>query len=165
MVGRILCALRERGSSHRRHDGTTFVGVINLDAMNTFLAEPRNATVGGLRRDGRPHMTPNWFLWQDGHFYISTTKDRAKYRIFTRDQRVQLVVDDVMAFRYVIVDGQVEVSDDVEEGLRFFRALRNKHGRFESDDAELKAEMIRDQRVLLIVTPDKPQAEWLQKGF
>ena len=133
--------------------------------MNTFLAEPRNATVGGLRRDGRPHMTPNWFLWQDGHFYISTTKNRAKYRIFTRDQRVQLVVDDVMAFRYVIVDGQVEVSDDVEEGLRFFRALRNKHGRFESDDAELKAEMIRDQRVLLIVTPDTPQSEWLQKGF
>jgi PPOX class probable F420-dependent enzyme len=139
--------------------------VSNLDAMNTFLAEPRNATVAGLRRDGRPHMTPNWFLWQDGRFYISTTKDRAKYRIFTRDPRVQLVVDDVMGFRYVIVDGQVEVSDDVETGLSPFRALRNKHGRFESDDSELEAEMIRDQRVLLIMTPDRPQTEWLQKGF
>jgi len=139
--------------------------VTNFDAMDAFLAEPRNATVAGLRRDGRPHMTPNWFLWQDGRFYVSTTKDRAKYRIFTRDPRVQLVVDDVMGFRYAIVDGQVEISDDVDEGLAFFRSLRHKHGRFDRDDAELEAEMIRDQRILLTITPDLPQSEWLQKGF
>jgi len=134
-------------------------------AMDTFLAEPRNAMIAGIRRDGRPHLTPNWFLWRDGRFFVSTTKARAKYRIFSRDPRVQVVVDDVMGFRYVIVDGTVEIGDDVDSGLEYFRDLRAKHGRGEASDDELRGEMIRDERVLLIITPDKPQGEWLARGF
>lgn len=138
---------------------------MDLDAMNTFLAEPRNAIVGGIRRDGRLHLTPNWFLWDGERFSVSTTKNRVKYRIFTRDPRVQLAIDDATGFRYVIVDGLVEVSDDVDAGLEYFRALRHKHGRAEQSDEELRAEMLRDDRVLLIITPDRPQAEWLARGF
>jgi PPOX class probable F420-dependent enzyme len=133
--------------------------------MDAFLAEPRNAIVAGVRADGRPHLTPNWFLWEDGRFYVSTTRDRVKYRIFRRDPRVQLVIDDVMGFRYVIVEGTAEVGEDVDGGLPYFKALRNKHGRFELDDDQLRAEMVRDGRVLLIVTPDRPQAEWQARGF
>lgn len=137
----------------------------DLAAMDAFLAEPRNAMIAGIRRDGRPHMTPNWYLWRDGRFFVSTTKDRAKFRIFSRDQRVQLAVDDVFGFRYVIVDGVVEVSDDVEAGLEYLRDLRHKHGSTEANEDELRAEMIRDERVLLTITPDKPQTEWLARGF
>ncbi len=134
-------------------------------ALSTFLAEPRNAMIAGVRRDGRPHVTPNWFLWDGRRFYVSTTKDRAKYRIFSRDPRVQVVVDDVMGFRYVIVDGTVEISEDVESGLGYFSALRHKHGRNEQDEAELRQEMIDDGRVLLIITPDRPPSEWLSIGL
>ena len=134
-------------------------------AMDAFLAEPRNAIVAGIRSDGRPHMTPNWYLWRDGKFFVSTTKDRAKFRIFSRDPRVQLSVDDAFGFRYVVVDGLVDIGDDVEAGLEYFRDLRIKHGRTESNDDDLRAEMIRDERVLLTITPDKPQAEWLAMGF
>lgn len=137
----------------------------DFEAMDAFLDEPRNAMIAGIRRDGRPHVTPNWFLWRDGRFYVSTTKSRVKYRIFSRDPRVQVVVDDVMGFRYVIVDGTVVIGDDVEAGLGYFRDLRVKHGRTEATDDELRAEMVRDERVLLIITPDKPQSEWLARGF
>lgn len=133
--------------------------------MNAFLAEPRNVMVAAIRSDGRPQMTPNWFLWLDGVFYISTTKARVKYRLFSRDARVQLAIDDSTGFRYVVVNGLVEIADDVDEGLTYFRALRHKHGRAEQSDEELRAEMIRDERVLLVVTPEKPQAEWLCRGF
>ena len=137
----------------------------DIEAMNTFMAEPRNAIVAGIRADGRPHLTPNWFLFDGERFFISTTKDRAKYRIFSNDPRVQLIIDDVTGFRYVVVDGQAEVSEDNEFGLPYFKALRNKHGRFEQDDTDLLAEMQRDGRVLLIVTPTNPQRDWHQKGF
>jgi PPOX class probable F420-dependent enzyme len=133
--------------------------------MDAFLAEPRNAIVAGIRSDGRPHLTPNWFLWQDGRFYVSTTRGRVKYRVFTRDPRIQLAIDDVTGFRYVIVEGTVEVSEDVERGLPYFRALRAKHGRGAQTDEELREEMVRDGRVLLIATPDRPQARWLARGF
>ena len=139
--------------------------MIDVEAMNAFMAEPRNAIVAGIRADGRPHLTPNWFVFDGDRFYISTTRDRAKYRIFSRDRRMQLIIDDVMGFRYVAVDGVAEISEDDAFGLSYFKALRHKHGRFEADDAELLAEMERDGRVLLIMTPAKPQDEWHQKGF
>lgn len=138
---------------------------IDVAAMDAFLAEPRNAIVAGVRKDGRPQMTPNWFLWTEGKLYISTTKTRVKFRLFSRDPRVQLVIDDATGFRYVVVNGEVEIADDVESGLEYFKALRQKHGRDEQNDDDLRAEMIRDQRVLLIVTPDEPQHEWLCHGF
>ncbi|MDH4143893.1 MAG: PPOX class F420-dependent oxidoreductase [Acidimicrobiia bacterium] len=137
----------------------------DLAAMDAFLAEPRNAVVVGLHRDGRPQATPNWFLWDGGKFYISTTKGRLKYRIFRNDPRVQLVIDDSTGFRYVAVDGTVDIGEDVDAGLTYFQRLRAKHGRDTQTLDELRAEMVRDGRVLLIVTPTKPQAEWLSQGF
>jgi PPOX class probable F420-dependent enzyme len=139
----------------------------NLDpsAVDAFLAEARNVVVAAVRSDGRPSMTPNWFLWQDGKFYISTTKTRAKYRLFSRDHRVQLAVDDSTGFRYVVLDGTVTIAEDIEAGMPFFRALRAKHGRPSQTDEDLRAEMVRDQRVLLVVTPEKAPTDWLGTGL
>ena len=61
------------------------------DKLEEFLAEPRNVIVAGIRKDGRPHVTPNWFLWDGKRFYVSTTRTRAKFKIFSRDPRVELV--------------------------------------------------------------------------
>lgn len=138
---------------------------IDLDALTTFLAEPRNAIVGGIRRDGRPHLTPNWFLWDGERFYVSTTKGRVKYRVFSRDPRVELAIDDVLGFRYALISGTVEISEDIDGGLGHFRALRAKHGRDEQTDEELREEMVRDERVLLVITPDGPPDTWLTRGF
>lgn len=138
---------------------------VDLEALDAFLAEARNAIVAGVRRDGRPHLTPNWFLWDGERFYVSTTKDRVKYRLFSNDPRVQLAIDDVHGFRYVIVDGTVEVSEDVDGGFAYFKALRLKHGRDEQNDEELRAEMIRDGRVLLVITPSGGPSDWLVRGF
>ena len=64
-----------------------------------------------------------------------------------------------------MVDGTVSWIEDVDEGLPYFRDLRHKHGRFESDETELRAEMIRDERTLMVVTPDLSQDRWHAKGF
>jgi len=133
--------------------------------MNAFLDETRNGIVGGVRADGRLHMTPNWFLWDRERFYVSTTRDRAKYRIFSANPRVQLTVDDATGFRYVMVDGMVTWGEDVEEGLPYFQALRRKHGRPADDVDALRDEMLRDGRVLLVITPDLPQGRWHCRGF
>ena len=70
-------------------------------ALEAFLAEPRNVIVAGIRKDGRPHLSPNWFYWDGEKFYVSTTRKRAKYLIFRRDPRAELVVDDATGYRYV----------------------------------------------------------------
>src|SRR6516164_924876 len=69
----------------------------STDKIEAFLAEPRNVVLAGIRRDGRPHLSPNWFYWDGQRFYVSTTRARVKYAIFRRDGRAQLLVDDPSA--------------------------------------------------------------------
>ena len=141
----------------------TRAGGMSRAAIEAFLAEPRNAMVGAIRRDGRPQMTPNWFHWDGSRFYVSTTKRRRKFENFSRDPRVQLAIDDATGFRTVLVDGTVELRDDHETVFEQFKAIRAKHGR-EQDDEAFLAELRRDERVLLIITPDKPIDEWTSWG-
>ena len=138
-------------------------GGMSREQIEAFLAEPRNAMVGAIRKDGRPQMTPNWFHWDGSRFYVSTTKARRKYENFSSDPRVQLAIDDATGFRTVLVDGTVELRDDHEAVFEQFKAIRAKHGREQNDEDFLK-ELRRDERVLLVITPDKPIDEWTSWG-
>jgi PPOX class probable F420-dependent enzyme len=129
-------------------------------ALGAFLAEPRNVIVAGIRKDGRPHLSPNWFFWDGEHFYVSTTRKRAKYRIFRRDPRAELVVDEPEGMRYAEIPTTVEIREDVPANIGLFRAIREKHGRQTPPDDELAAQLIADDRVLLVFTPSAPQSEW-----
>lgn len=137
----------------------------DLAAVEAFLAEPRNVMVAAIRADGRPMMTPNWFVWDGAHFFISTTRGRAKYRQFRRDPRVQLAIDDATGFRSVLVDGTVTIDEDIAARLANFRAIRAKHSRPMGTDAELQAELEAEGRVILVITPDRAIAEWRTIGF
>ena len=134
-------------------------------ALEAFLAEPRNVIVAGIRKDGRPHLSPNWFFWDGEHFYVSTTRKRAKYHIFRRDPRAELVVDDATGHRYVEIPTTVEIREDVPANLSLFRAIREKHGRETPADAELAAQLIADDRVLLVFTPSAPQSAWTVRNL
>ena len=134
-------------------------------ALESFLAEPRNVIVAGIRKDGRPHLSPNWFLWDGEKFYVSTTRKRAKYHIFRRDPRAELVVDDATGFRYVRVAATAEIREDVTANLSLFRAIREKHGRATPSDDELAAGLIAEDRILLVFTPSAPQAAWTAVGL
>jgi PPOX class probable F420-dependent enzyme len=135
------------------------------EAVEAFLAEPRNVIVAGIRKDGRPHLSPNWFYWDGEHFYVSTTRKRAKYTIFRRDQRAELVIDDPAGNRYVEIPTTVEIREDVPANVTLFRAIREKHGRATSPDDQLAAELVADDRVLLVFTPSVPQSAWTSRNL
>jgi PPOX class probable F420-dependent enzyme len=126
----------------------------SLTSLEAFLAEPRNVIVAGIRKDGRPHVSPNWFFWDGERFYVSTTRPRVKYRIFSRDPRVELVVDDATGHRYVALSGTVEILEDVKPNLHLF-----------PPDDTLAADLIADDRVLLAITPNTPQSDWTAVGL
>ena len=137
----------------------------SVDKIEAFLAEPRNIVVAGIRRDGRPQLSPNWFYWDGKRFYVSTTRSRAKYAMFRRDNRAQLLVDDCTGFRYVAVQATVDIREDIAAELPRFRAIREKHGWAVPDDDEQLSVLTREGRVLLAITPDKPMSEWTSSGL
>lgn len=137
---------------------------MNREQIEEFLAEPRNVTVAAIRKDGRPQMTPNWFYWDGSRFYIATTKTRRKYPNFKRDPRVQLAIDDPTSFKTVLIDGTVEIREDLRVELPNFEKIRAKYGRNAESEQSFLEELTRDQRVLLVITPDKPLEEWTSWG-
>jgi PPOX class probable F420-dependent enzyme len=133
--------------------------------IEAFLAEPRNLVVAGIRRDGRPHLSPNWFYWDGQRFYVSTTRGRVKYAIFRRDPRAQLLVDDASGFRAVLVPAAVEIRERIAAELPRFRAIREKYGLAVPDDDEHLRALTAEGRVLLAMTPDGPPSSWTCWGL
>ncbi len=131
------------------------------DQVADFLAEPRTVVLAGVRKDGRAHISPNWFYWDGDRFYVSTTRDRVKYAIFRRDPRVQLLVDDdSTGHRALFVQGTVEIREDLAAELPLFRAIKLKHGVELPDDEVFLAELAGEGRVLLAITPAGSPASW-----
>jgi PPOX class probable F420-dependent enzyme len=137
----------------------------STEKLEAFLAEPRNVVVAGIRRDGRPHLSPNWFYWDGERFYVSTTRSRAKYAIFRRDPRAQLLVDDSTDFRAVLVAATTEIREDLAAELTRFRAIREKHGMSVPDEHEQLRALAEEGRVLLAFTPTEPPASWTSWGL
>jgi PPOX class probable F420-dependent enzyme len=136
-----------------------------IDKLEAFLAERRNLMVAGVRKDGRAHLSPNWFVWDGERFYVSTTRGRVKYAIFRRDPRAQLAVDDSTGFRAVLVPATVEIREDIAAELPHFRAIREKHGMAVPNDEDHLRALSKEGRVLLAITPDGPPSTWTSWGL
>ena len=137
----------------------------STEKLEAFLAEPRNVVLAGIRRDGRPQLSPNWFYWDGERFYVSTTRSRAKYAIFRHDPRAQLLIDDATGFRAVLVPATVEVREDLAAELPRFRAIREKHGMKILADQEHLQALEAEGRVLLAITPGTPPSGWTAWGL
>ena len=106
-------------------------------------------------RDGRPQLTPNWFWWDGERFWVSTLDWTVKVKNAKRDPRITLCIDGPgRRTNYVQVFGTAEVVEgDVRE--RTLDLIR-KYEPVEAD-AQAHWEGIKDDRVLIVVTPERFQ--------
>ena len=128
---------------------------ILTDAQQAFLRERPHAIIATIMADGRPQLTPNWFLWDGARFWLSTLSWTVKVKNARRDPRVTLCIDGPdRRTNYVQVFGTVVVVEgDVRE--RTLDLIR-KYEPVEAD-ALTHWEGIKDDRVLLVVRPDRFQ--------
>ena len=89
-------------------------------AVEQFLAKQPNLILATLRRDGVPQLSPVWYLWREGAFFISTDVKTAKWLNLVRDPRCSGLIDAAEG-KYVYVSGVAELDDgdvyDVTEEL------------------------------------------------
>ncbi|HEX6867960.1 MAG TPA: PPOX class F420-dependent oxidoreductase [Candidatus Limnocylindrales bacterium] len=133
-------------------DGTT---ATLTEAQTAFLCERPHAIVATIMSDGRPQLTPNWYLWDGERFWISTLDWTVKVKNAKRDPRVTLCIDGPSRrTNYVQVFGTAEVQEgDVREGtLDLIRKYET------TEEAALQHwEDIKEDRVLIVVTPERFQ--------
>ncbi|MFI8852662.1 PPOX class F420-dependent oxidoreductase [Streptomyces sp. 891-h] len=81
------------------------------------LTGTRTGKLATTRKDGRPHVTPVWFLLdEEGRLVFNTGGSSLKYRSLRREPRFALCVDDQEPpFSFVLLECVVEeFVDDLE---------------------------------------------------
>ncbi|AHY45877.1 PPOX class probable F420-dependent enzyme [Rubrobacter radiotolerans] len=91
---------------------------------NLFMGEGRKtAALATVRKDGRPHVAPVWFVMDGDDVVFMTGRDTVKGHAIRREGRVALAVDDPNPpFAFATVEGTVEhrdCADIPEESLQW----------------------------------------------
>lgn len=78
-------------------------------------ADARPAVLATVRADGRPHAAPIWIDVDEGAIWFNTGADTVKGRNLARAGVATICVqDDRPPFSFVVVEGTVEIIDDLE---------------------------------------------------
>ncbi|MEV4130175.1 PPOX class F420-dependent oxidoreductase [Nocardia sp. NPDC049707] len=89
-------------------------------AVREFLSHgTRTAKVALMAADGRPIVTPVWFVLEGDELVFNTGKATAKGKAFARDPRIAVVVDlEEAPYSSIQLQGTVTLSEDPDELLR-----------------------------------------------
>lgn len=92
---------------------------MSAEERREFLAHgTRTGKLATVRSDGRPHVVPVWFVLDGDDIVFTTAATTVKGRALRREGRAAICVDlEEQPYAYVMVDGQAEVSEDLDEML------------------------------------------------
>ena len=98
-------------------------------AVSAFLREgTRTGKLAFASADGRPLVTPVWFIVEDDCLVFNTGKETAKGRALARDPRTTICTDlDEPPYGFVQVQGNAELSEDPGELLRTAIAIAARY--------------------------------------
>lgn len=89
-----------------------------------LLHGTRTGKLATVRKDGRPHVVPIWFVMDGDDLVFTTGATSVKARAMRRDRRVSLCVDsEDPPYAFVMVEGVAALSDDLDEILQYTTAV------------------------------------------
>ena len=101
-----------------------------------LLAGTRTGVLATVRKDGRPHAAPIWFTLDGDDVIFTTGADTVKGRNLRRTGQATLVVDEARPpFHFVAIEGTVELSEDLDETLRWATVLGGRYMGAENAEA------------------------------
>ncbi|MCA9927524.1 MAG: pyridoxamine 5'-phosphate oxidase family protein [Anaerolineales bacterium] len=77
--------------------------------MEARLGREMTIWVATVRRNGRPHLVPVWFIWLEGKLYIATGSETQKFANLNHNQNVSLALPDTNST--LIIEGEAQIAD------------------------------------------------------
>jgi PPOX class probable F420-dependent enzyme len=88
----------------------------------------RTGKLAVVRADGRPHVTPIWFVLDGDDVILTTHESGVKGQALRRDPRAALCVDDQQPpFSFVLLEGTATISEDLAEVRRWSAVLGGRY--------------------------------------
>jgi 2-phospho-L-lactate guanylyltransferase len=125
------------------------------DSTLAFLSEPgllmRLGTVGG---DGYPQVTPIWYLYDEGRFWITTASDRVKARNMLARPQVGFAIDsDQRPYRGISARGEARLVAEGEAARPMTRRIAARYVPAERLDAMVDTLMEAPRVVFAVDAP------------
>src|SRR6187200_2426274 len=115
-----------------------------------YITGHRTGVLATQRRAGAAQLTLIAYQFDGETLAISTRGPSQKAKNLRR--RPEAIID---GQRQLIVYGNVAIVDDEAEVLRLHRERIKRIALREESDDDLKARLIREERVVLVLTPDR----------
>jgi PPOX class probable F420-dependent enzyme len=122
--------------------------------MEDFLSRPLIAVMTTIRPDGSPHVSPVWFEYDSGKYYVWTGADSAKARNLRLDPHAVLcIASQEEPYRYVVVEGTCEINT-TEVPSRCYSISRRYYG--ESRGAQFaRSDLAGGGAVVVVLSPTR----------
>lgn len=120
-----------------------------------LMTGTRTGKVATVRKDGRPHVAPIWFVL-DGDDLIFTTHDSSlKGKSIKRTGHVALTIDDDNPpFAFVVIEGTTTISEDRDELIKWATKIGGRYMGADRADEFGKRNGVEGE-LLVRVTPTK----------
>ncbi len=125
---------------------------LNRKEIVEILCQPELARIATVSKDCKPHVTPVWFLYENGIVYMTTGKNSVKVRNLRNNPHVAITIDITergLNNRGVILTGKAEIETDDEIAKKIFLKYL---GSLDHPSAKKLLEMT---RVVIKLKPEK----------
>ncbi len=129
---------------------------MSAEEIRQFLMTgTRTGKLATVRKDGRSHVAPIWFVLDGDDLIFNTWHSSVKAKNMRLDPRVSLCVDDETApYSFVIVEGTVTFSEDLAESLIWATRIGGRYMGEDQAEAFGKRNSVEGE-ILVRLTPTK----------
>lgn len=104
------------------------MAALSQEVRDFLMVGTRTAKLATVRKDGRPHVVPVWFIIDGGDIVFNTGRTTVKGANIRRDGRVCICVDDEQPpFSFATIEGTTEISEEPSELLRVATGIARRY--------------------------------------
>ena len=127
-----------------------------------FLEKQISLQIGTINKDGSPHLTTMWYVYDGNNFIFHTYTKSQKIINLKRDSRITLLTDAGSQYsdlQGIIVYGNAEIingKDSLEEVIRYMEMVGEKYIKDEEGSQYIEGMKLQaPKRSVVIVKPSK----------
>ncbi len=136
--------------------------IMSKEEMSTFLQNQISLQIGTINKDGSPHLTTMWYLFDGENFIFHTYTKSQKIINLKRDSRITLLTEAGSQYsnlQGIIVYGNAEIingEENLEEVTKYMEMVGGKYIKDEEGAQYIEGMKLQaPKRSVVIVKPSK----------
>ena len=132
------------------------------EELSSFLQKQISLQIGTINKDGSPHLTTMWYLYDGENFIFHTYTKSQKIINLKRDSRITLLTEagnQYSDLQGIIVYGNAEIingKDSLEEVVRYMEMVGEKYIKDEEGSRYIEGMKLQaPKRSVVVVKPSK----------